>query len=276
MRASAPIFPLLIVDDDPLVCELLTQLLRKDGFIVDAVTSGEAALGALQHQVYSAVLTDLQMPGTDGLELARRIRTLPEPPILLGMSARPLGPHEQHTLDEFLQKPFAPDDVRAALARAVSARRAFSPEDTSPLQLFPSEADNIPESGEVSTAILDSLVKAPSGVSDANLEGVLDLQIFSRLRSTIGFPQLAQLYEMTADDVEARLLRMHACLQSEDLLTLQGEAHAIKGGCAMVGAVELSQLASLAEARSETDTAHLKEMAKACVRLRQVVTIVSP
>jgi len=64
----------LIVDDDPLLCERLEALVESAGFQVRAVSNGAAALAALRKDGASIVITDLHMPDMDGLTLCRTVR----------------------------------------------------------------------------------------------------------------------------------------------------------------------------------------------------------
>jgi len=65
---------LLIVDDDTLVCESLKEMLLLDGFSVDAVMGGQDALAKIKNQQYQVILSDIQMPGLDGIELLKELR----------------------------------------------------------------------------------------------------------------------------------------------------------------------------------------------------------
>lgn len=65
---------LLIVDDEPLVCESLQEMFRLEGYTVDAVLDGEAALSRLQDDDYQVVLSDIQMPGLNGIELLKELK----------------------------------------------------------------------------------------------------------------------------------------------------------------------------------------------------------
>jgi two-component system sensor histidine kinase/response regulator len=64
-----PVARLLIVDDEPSLLNALQATLRDEGFAVTAVTSGAAALETLSHQHFDLVMTDLVMPGVDGVAL---------------------------------------------------------------------------------------------------------------------------------------------------------------------------------------------------------------
>jgi CheY-like chemotaxis protein len=65
---------ILIADDDASNREVLTYYLRRQGYDIQAVPDGEAALAAIAERRFSLVLLDVVMPGLDGLEALRRIR----------------------------------------------------------------------------------------------------------------------------------------------------------------------------------------------------------
>jgi CheY-like chemotaxis protein len=75
---------ILVVDDDKDACEMLSTVLTQSGYEVQAVTDGFEALARLQQSPPDLVLTDLQMPGMNGLELIQRIQqNAPAPPVIL-------------------------------------------------------------------------------------------------------------------------------------------------------------------------------------------------
>src|SRR6266849_1891341 len=75
---------ILVVDDEPLVRDTLRWCLEDAGYHVDAVASGEQALYHLRTKPSAVVITDLVMPGIDGLELLGRARILsPGTPVML-------------------------------------------------------------------------------------------------------------------------------------------------------------------------------------------------
>src|SRR5229473_64633 len=65
---------ILIVDDERGIRETLSAVLRDEGFVADAVASGEECLKAIACRVYGCVLLDVWLPGIDGLETLRQIR----------------------------------------------------------------------------------------------------------------------------------------------------------------------------------------------------------
>jgi DNA-binding NtrC family response regulator len=74
----------LVVDDDASMCDMLVSDLSEQGFTVTARTSANAALEALAPGAFDAVVTDLNMPGMDGLELCRTIAGAdPDVPVIV-------------------------------------------------------------------------------------------------------------------------------------------------------------------------------------------------
>ncbi len=67
----------LVADDSRVTREMLRRVLESGGCTVSAVASGEEALGRLQDRSWDCLVTDVEMPGMDGLQLTRRIRNIP-------------------------------------------------------------------------------------------------------------------------------------------------------------------------------------------------------
>ena len=65
---------ILVVDDDAVSCELISELLRSAGFAVVSLTSSSEAASRLSSEKFHSVFMDMRMPPPDGLELARRVR----------------------------------------------------------------------------------------------------------------------------------------------------------------------------------------------------------
>jgi CheY-like chemotaxis protein len=65
---------ILVVDDDPLTCELIYEILLSAGMGADSVTDSAEAAERLKREKYHAVFLDMRMPPPDGLELARQVR----------------------------------------------------------------------------------------------------------------------------------------------------------------------------------------------------------
>jgi DNA-binding response OmpR family regulator len=100
----------LLVDDDPEICQFLAMLLEIEGFDPVAATRAEEALALAAGRPLAAVLLDVAMPDVDGLELCRRLREAGVTAPILVVSARPgqelLRRALQAGADEFIRKPF--------------------------------------------------------------------------------------------------------------------------------------------------------------------------
>ena len=108
---SEPPKTVLVVDDEPMVRELETQVLRVQGYkVLAAECAAEALRLAGETATIHLLITDLMMPEIDGFELTRRFRTLhPKTPVLVVSGSLPLlhAENEPH-MDgcAFLTKPF--------------------------------------------------------------------------------------------------------------------------------------------------------------------------
>ncbi|HEV8621983.1 MAG TPA: response regulator, partial [Actinomycetota bacterium] len=73
----------LVVDDEPMVREVLARYLEKDGFAVDTASDGAEALEAFESHRPDLVLLDLMLPRVDGLEVFRRIRAQAQTAVIM-------------------------------------------------------------------------------------------------------------------------------------------------------------------------------------------------
>lgn len=123
---------LLVVDDDQAVVSLLRRGFSYEGFDVQTAHNGEEALALARDQVPDLVILDLMMPGLDGIEVCRRLRTAdPELPVLM-LTARDASEDELRGLeagaDDYVTKPFSFDvlnaRIRLLLRRSDASQRA--------------------------------------------------------------------------------------------------------------------------------------------------------
>ena len=108
---------ILVVDDEPSITEFVGYALKKEGFQPDVVDNGEDALAMAQENDYYLFVLDIMLPGMDGYELCRRLRTKTSAPVLF-LSARDTELDKAVGLeiggDDYLAKPFG---VRELIAR---------------------------------------------------------------------------------------------------------------------------------------------------------------
>jgi len=82
-------YKILVVDDYPLVLRRVSEFLRNHGHEVDEATNGDQALEKISRESYGLIISDIRMPGTDGLRLLERTKVLaPATPVVL-MSSDP-------------------------------------------------------------------------------------------------------------------------------------------------------------------------------------------
>ena len=118
----------LVVEDDPTISEVVVRYLEREGLTVEAVADGRDALDAAARNWPDLVVLDLMLPGIDGLEVCRRLRSRAPVPVIM-LTAR--GDEEDRVLglelgaDDYVVKPFSPREltarVRAVLRRAVAS-----------------------------------------------------------------------------------------------------------------------------------------------------------
>src|SRR4051794_29387923 len=80
---TASVTTILVVDDEPIVREVVAQYLAQDGFHVETASDGAEALSRFAAARPDLVLLDLMLPGIDGLEVCRRIRTQSNVPVIM-------------------------------------------------------------------------------------------------------------------------------------------------------------------------------------------------
>jgi len=228
---------ILVVDDDTVSREVIALLLEGDGYEVHTADSGDRALldlEAIDDWRPAVVLTDLQMPGIAGGELARQLRGLcGARTVLLAMSGSEPGEIVLRKFDGFLLKPFMMEALAAAIVGNFDENKAVR--------------RDVP---------------------------ALDEGVYRKLAGSMRRERLEQLYALCLSDAETRIAGMRRAADSGDDDAYRREAHAVKGGCGMVGAVELQTLATSMEKRGLGNANHvasLDEFILACERLRRIL-----
>jgi len=114
----------LVVDDEPRIRAVLRGYLEADGFAVSEAADGDAAVRRLRADAPDLVLLDVMMPGIDGLEVLRQLRTFSSVYVIL-VTARAEEVDKLVGLgvgaDDYVTKPFSPREV-AARVKAVLRR----------------------------------------------------------------------------------------------------------------------------------------------------------
>jgi DNA-binding NtrC family response regulator len=117
---------ILVVDDERNTCEALEIILRREGHAVVTASSGDAALAYLQDHPVDCVISDVRMPGMDGLTLLRRVKAQDAGTVVVMMSGHgDVGAAVEAMKEgafDFLIKPFGKDEVLRTLQKALTLR----------------------------------------------------------------------------------------------------------------------------------------------------------
>ncbi|MEX1080680.1 MAG: nitrogen regulation protein NR(I) [Halofilum sp. (in: g-proteobacteria)] len=114
-----------LIDDDPSMLWVLERALGQAGFAVESFANGDEALGALERRTPTVMVTDVRMPGTDGISVAERVRQdRPELPVIVMTAHSDLdttvAAFEGGAFD-YLAKPFDLDEAVELIRRAANA-----------------------------------------------------------------------------------------------------------------------------------------------------------
>lgn len=117
---------LLIVDDEKSMREFLAIVLRKEGYYVVTADNGEAALRLVEGDIFDLVMTDMKMPGLDGLELLRAVKEVSPRTIVLMITAFATTENAVEAMRagayDYLTKPFQIDEVKLLIHKALDHR----------------------------------------------------------------------------------------------------------------------------------------------------------
>jgi CheY-like chemotaxis protein len=292
---TAPSIParVLLVDDDAMSRELLGVLLEAEGYAVESADSGEAALALLGRgdPAPDLVLADVQMPGMTGPALAGKLRrACGQSTLLLAMSGSQPPEKAVSRFDRFLLKPFKMAEIAAVLsargwrepeARGPGGREKWAVVRGPALAALPTRElvpIHAPIARPASRNRMDSpghVVPPAKPVADTP---VLNEKIYGQLAGCMPAKQLREMYAMCVNDARARIATMRQLADAHDGTTFMREAHAIKGGCGMLGATELHGMAAALEkngleaaAPGEQEVNFLDELIAACDRLERML-----
>jgi PAS domain S-box-containing protein len=121
-----PGLKILLVEDNPINAMLTRELLRRRGHQISEVTSGEAAIAVMAEERFDLMLTDIHMPGLDGVEATKRIRLAElragqkrTPIVALTADVLETGKRacQEAGMDGFLSKPIDPAELDSMIAK---------------------------------------------------------------------------------------------------------------------------------------------------------------
>lgn len=117
---------ILVVDDELIVCESCQRILEEEGLEVETASNGAEAFAKMKENPFDIVITDLKMPGIDGMEVLRTLRRdYPDTIVIMitgfstvetAVEAMKLGAFD------YIPKPFTPDEVSIVVKKAIEQR----------------------------------------------------------------------------------------------------------------------------------------------------------
>ncbi len=121
---------LLVVDDDPLIVNSLAEFLKLEGYAVDTAPDGAHAIEMLAANRYNLVLTDVNMPRTNGLELLRAIKNQYPDVVVLVITGYGTIENAVEAVKmgafEYLTKPIIDDEIRVTIQKALKQQSLLS------------------------------------------------------------------------------------------------------------------------------------------------------
>jgi two-component system response regulator ResD len=122
-----PMATVLVVDDEPIVREVVVRYLEREGYATLETGDGDDARALVERESPDLVVLDVMLPGTDGLELCRWIRSRSELPVIM-LTAR--GEEADRIVglelgaDDYVTKPFSPRELAARVRTVLRRTRA--------------------------------------------------------------------------------------------------------------------------------------------------------
>jgi len=215
---------ILLAEDNPVNQKVEQLMLARLGYRADVAGDGYEVLEALRRQRYDLILMDIQMPGMDGLEAARRLRAeLPaaRQPRIIAVTANVMSGQREACfaagMDDFVGKPVCFAELRSALLRAGGQ---------APAPLTPAPAAPRPGAAPADASPLDL----------ARLDGL------RRLGELAGKPLVQEIVDSFLAETPRRLDLMKDALGRAAAEDLAFVAHSLKGSSGQIGAVRVAAL----------------------------------
>jgi PAS domain S-box-containing protein len=230
---------ILLAEDNRMNQEVAVALLAEIGLTADIANDGHEALERVRGGGYDLILMDMQMPGMDGLEATRAIRTLPDCNTLpiVAMTASAFDEDREHCeaagMNDFIAKPIEPEQLFSTLLHWLPAAAIVPPTATALFESLPTEVAAIP-----------------------GLEAKAALE---RIGSLTSYLSLLREY---AHDHTSDVTRLRQLRSEGDMKAARRLAHTLKGNSGTIGATFIQQLATelYAAIRSSQDASEIEKL----------------
>jgi CheY-like chemotaxis protein len=223
---------ILIAEDNTANSHMLITMLRSLGCSPDHVEDGHAALEILAREPYDLVLMDCEMPGLNGDEVTKELRTHRElyasQPLVVAVTATNSAEHRQRCLESgmngFIAKPIRLRELKKVIGQWA-------------LMESEGQAADIESAGQL-TARTDELAS----------------RVHEQLYSRIGrdnTENMGTYIDLFLSDSAKRIQDLHGALLANDTEMLSRQSHALKGACSEIGHLRMSQYCDDLRAASE-------------------------
>ncbi len=232
---------LLLIDDDMVSREVMATVLTMSGYTVHTAEDGADAVSQLESAQCApdVILMDAQMPGLSGVALIERLRELSNARIFAVSGSHP--PDEViAAADSFLLKPFGAEALQKILEQHTV------------------EAGAAP---------------AATGTASSG-DPVVSSATLAQLRGLMPDSAVREIYAALVADLAQRLDALDKAVASGDPEEVRRIGHAIKGGCAMAGAMQAARIAALLETESnqlDNSRALLRDLRAALGNLKRML-----
>ncbi|HEX7483337.1 MAG TPA: response regulator [Candidatus Bathyarchaeia archaeon] len=118
---------ILVVDDDVTILRVFKNILEKEGYIVETVNTGKAAVERIKKEKFNVCLIDVKLPDMDGTELLLKLVNKPETIkiIVTGFSSDEVGKKAaDYGADDFLVKPVKPEELIATVRERLVTKQS--------------------------------------------------------------------------------------------------------------------------------------------------------
>ena len=261
---TAPEGRILVVDDTPMNLSVIKGLLKKTLLQIDTAESGMDCLSLMQETEYDVVFLDHRMSGMDGIETFQEIKKLPsyqERPVpVLALTANAVsGAREEYMaagFTDYLTKPIDPERLEEVLVK-------YLPEEKVVLGASSGEADGMSAAEEKLSGRTDGVSavgreygagEEKAGKAEGHLEEVpvwitsvrqLDYEEgLAKCGTAEVYVSVVKEYLENIPDMSAEIEQLY---QSEDWKNYTIKVHALKSTSAIIGAMEVSELAKAME-----------------------------
>ncbi len=118
---------ILVVDDEQSMRDFLSIMLKKEGYDVVAAENGEDALKAVQTEIFDLVISDVKMPGMDGIDVLKTVKEISPESIVIMITAYATAEAAVEAMKlgayDYITKPFKVDEIKLIIQKALEKRR---------------------------------------------------------------------------------------------------------------------------------------------------------